>query len=305
MLKPLDDVENTIALIAAVSGTPEPEVRKRLIAEAAEIGTNVHSSMKTLEIPMYVTSEKLDTFYRESDAFLYETTVWNCCAAKQRMREFVSSRLKHFRKNDAEVFCFGDGLGFDSTDLSRQGHRVRYFEPSLRCQEYASQVFRDNGVEVTRLQSLDDIAPQSLDAVVCLDVLEHVPQPQTLVTRFHEWLKPDGLLFVHAPFWCIHWTRSTHLKENRHLSGDLRRMYNANGFDAVDASVFWDPILLQKSDHKPAFKASAAAAMRIRLGQFLLTLGRWDGSVHTWIARRIACAPKHWVRALRAGDDAS
>ena len=303
MLKPLDDVEATVALIAAVSQTPEDEVRKRLIGEAGEIGTTVYSAMKADEIPMYETSEALDRFYRESDAFLYETTIWNCCTAKQKMRDFVSSRLQQFGKTSADVFCFGDGLGFDSAFLAQQGHSVRYFEPSLRCQEYAKQVFTANCADVTRLGALDDIAPNSLDAVVCLDVLEHVPQPQELVQLFHGWLKPDGLLFVHAPFWCIHWTRSTHLKQNRHFSGNLSRLYHQNGFAALDASVFWDPILFQKSDNATAYEAPAAAAMRIRLGQFLLTLGRWDGCVHTWIARKIARAPKEWVDALRAGGN--
>ena len=299
MLKPLDEVQQTIALIAAVTDKPPAEVRERLLKESAEIGANVHASMKAQCIPMYVASEQLDDFYRESDAFLYETTVWNCCQAKQDMRDFVSSRLQQFGKTSAEIFCFGDGLGFDSTSLALQGHAVRYFEPSLRCQEYAGRVFELNGAKVDQLGGLDDILPNSLDAVICLDVLEHVPKPQELVKLFHKWLKPDGLLFVHAPFWCIHWTRSTHLKENRRYTGDLKHLYRAQGFSALDASIFWDPILLQKSENKPAYPVSAAAAMRIRFGQLLLKLARWDGTVHTWIARQIARAPKPWIDALR------
>ncbi|MEQ9409929.1 MAG: methyltransferase domain-containing protein [Fuerstiella sp.] len=303
MLKPLDDVRQTIDLIANVSDRPAAEVRKRLLAEVAEIGTNVHAGMQQQQIPLYVASEGLDAFYRNSDAFLFETTVWNCCTAKQQMRDFVSSRLTQFGKDHADVFCFGDGLGFDSTYLAGLGHRVRYFEPSLRCQEYAQQVFTANGVEVTRLESLDDISPGSLDALVCLDVLEHVPQPQLLVQRFHEWLKPDGLLFVHAPFWCIHWTRSTHLKENRRFSGDLKKLYQRSGFSPLDASVFWDPILFQKTDSPNPYSAPMSASVRIQLGRLLLTAGRWDGSVHTWIARKIARAPQDWAAALQQIDD--
>ena len=221
--------------------------------------------------------------------------------AKQQMRDFVSSRLQQFGKTAADVFCFGDGLGFDSTWLALQGHNVRYFEPSLRCQDYAKTVFQENAVQVTQLAGLQDIAAGSLDAVICLDVLEHVPQPQKLIRQFYEWLKPDGLLFVHAPFWCIHWTRSTHLKENRRFTGDLKHLYRSQGFSALDASIFWDPILLQKSDNVPPFRAAASAALRIRLGMILLKLGRFNGSVHTWIARKIARAPGEWAAALRNG----
>ena len=218
------------------------------------------------------------------------------------MRNFVASRLRRFGKDRADVFCFGDGLGFDSAHLALDGHRVKYFEPSLRCQQYASEVFQSNGVAVSSIEKLDDIQPSSLDGVVCLDVLEHVSQPESLVKLFHSSLKPDGLLFVHAPFWAIHWTRATHLKENRYLSGDLKRLYSNNGFRALDSSVFWDPIVFQKSDHETPFRLSTGAAMRIALGKLLLTSGRWDASVHMWIARKIARAPQEWVTALRNLD---
>ncbi|MDA1161614.1 MAG: methyltransferase domain-containing protein [Planctomycetota bacterium] len=300
MLKPLDDVQRTIALIAAVSGSSQTEVRERLIAESAEIGTNVNNGMKSQNIPMHVVSSKLDDFYRESDAFIYDSTVCNCCRAKERMRHFVSSRLQQFDRKQADIFCFGDGLGFDSAHLALCGHRVKYFEPSLRCQEFSKQVFEDNGVVVANLESLEDIKPHSLDAIVCLDVLEHVPQPDEFVKQFQHWLKPDGLLFVHAPFWCVHWTKSTHLRENLHFSGDLERLYQANGFEARDASVFWDPIVLQRSEKDPIWTVPMAARIRIAIGMRLLRFGRRNNSIHVWVARRIAKPPKHWVAALLA-----
>ena len=302
ILKPLDSAEDTIALIAAVSCVPRAEVKERLISEAAEIGSNVYRGMKAQDIPLYVPSEKLDRFYVESDTFLYETTVWNACSAKQNMRTFVSSRLDQFGKSSAEVFCFGDGLGFDSTYLAQCGHRVRYFEPSLRCQEYARQVFQRNQADIKHLHAMEDLQDGSLDAVVCLDVLEHIPQPQELVKLFYRLLKPNGLLFVHAPFWCIHWTRSTHLKQNRHFSGDLKHLYEAHCFSALDSSVFWDPILFQKSNNSPAFNRATSASCRIWLGKLLLTIGRWDSAVHTWIARKIARPPKSWIASLHKAE---
>ncbi len=298
MLKPLDDVNKIIALIAQVSNADPHSVQQRLIAEAEEIGSTVYAGMMERNIPLYTASEQLDEFYREADAFLYETTVWNTCKAKQQMRDFVVSRLAQFGKPNADIFCFGDGLGFDSTYLAKQGHKTRYFEPSLRCQDYASAVFAANQADVMKLDGLDEIEPESLDAVVCLDVLEHVPAPQGLVEKFQSWLKPDGLLFVHAPFWCLHWTRSTHLRENKKYSGDLEHIYHACGFQALDASVFWDPILLQKNDG--GHSLTLAATTRINLGGFLLRLGRRDDTVHTWIARQIARAPGEWVARLRA-----
>ncbi len=298
MIKPLDDIDSTIGLIAAVSGTPETLVRERLRAEANEIGTTTHGQLQTQNIPLYVASEKLNAFWRDSDAFLYELTVWNTCKVKQQMRAFVGSRLSRCGLERADVFCFGDGLGFDSAWLAMHGHRAVYYEPSLHGQEYAQHVFQANHVQVSKLSSLDEIAPLSLDAVVCLDVLEHIPQPQNLVKQFHYWLKPDGVLFVHAPFWCLHWTRPTHLKENRYLSGDLNRLYHQQGFVELDASIFWAPILLQKNDHPSPLRQTFGGRSRLRLGQLLLTIGRFNSDVHTAVARRLARPPKSWVKML-------
>ncbi len=37
------------------------------------------------------------------------------------------------------------------------------------------------------------------DAVVCADVLEHLPRPEELLARIREWLAPGGFLFVSLP----------------------------------------------------------------------------------------------------------
>lgn len=37
------------------------------------------------------------------------------------------------------------------------------------------------------------------DAVVCADVLEHLPHPELLLARIRAWLKPGGTLFVSLP----------------------------------------------------------------------------------------------------------
>ena len=299
MIKPLDDISQTVRLIADVAGTPEAEVRALLRAEVGEIGTYAHNYMKLHGIPFYQNSEKLDALWRDSDAILYEITVWNTCTAKHKMRSFVSSRLERLGIPQGDVFCFGDGLGFDSTWLATRGHRVQYYEPSLRGQQYAQRVFEANGVHVNKLDCLEDIPDQSLDAIVCLDVLEHISEPQDLVRQFHKWLKPGGLLFVHAPFWFIHWARPTHLKENRRLSGDLKRLYHSQGFSEVDAGFFWDPIMLQKASNPSPYPKTFGASLRIRLSQLLLWIGRWDSTPYNAIARIIARAPRTWRKGIR------
>ena len=65
--------------------------------------------------------------------------------------------------------------------------------------------------------------PESYDAVWCSNVLEHVVAPHLLLRRFHEALKPDGLIFIRVPTIPSNWL---YLKLNKLLLGFL-------GYEAV------------------------------------------------------------------------
>lgn len=47
---------------------------------------------------------------------------------------------------------------------------------------------------------LREVATASADAVVCGSVLDHVPDPFTLVQEIYRVLKPGGMCFIYAPF---------------------------------------------------------------------------------------------------------
>jgi glycosyltransferase involved in cell wall biosynthesis/SAM-dependent methyltransferase len=77
--------------------------------------------------------------------------------------------------------------GFDATGL----------ELSPWLVELARSIF-----EVSILQGpveSQDIEPQSLDAVVLMDVLEHLHDPKTTMERCLSLLKPDGILLIQTP----------------------------------------------------------------------------------------------------------
>lgn len=59
---------------------------------------------------------------------------------------------------------------------------------------------------------------ESFDAIWCSNVLEHVVAPHMLLRRFHEALKPDGLIFIRVPTIPSNWF---YLKLNRLLLGFL------------------------------------------------------------------------------------
>lgn len=274
-IKPLQDPKKVVQLLADIAQISHDQAKERLGLEADLIGTNVLNALNARGIPLYTMSEKMSKFYEDNDAFLFEITMWNASSIKGRLRSYIAHALEKFGKRNANIFCFGDGLGFDSTYFAQRGHKVKYYEPSHLSQKYSKHLFDENNVQVAQLSSFDDIAPGSLDVLICLDVLEHVPSPMNLVRKFNTWLKPDGLLVVSAPFWAINPTLGTHLQENKVYSGNLNLIYSDQGFDPIECSFLWDPIILQKKNG--GYHTPLSTKLKIRINQWLLFCLRTKG----------------------------
>lgn len=84
--------------------------------------------------------------------------------------------------------AFLRSLGFDASGLE--------LSPSIV--EYARATF-GVPIEVGRLEDRLDITSSSLDLVVLMDVLEHLPDPPATVCRVADVLRPEGLIFFQTP----------------------------------------------------------------------------------------------------------
>jgi 2-polyprenyl-6-hydroxyphenyl methylase/3-demethylubiquinone-9 3-methyltransferase len=110
---------------------------------------------------------------------------------------FVADRIA---LKGARVLDVGCGGGILSEAFAAAGARVIGIDLAPRVLEVARLHLHESGLDVeyreTSVEALADAEPGAFDAVTCMEMLEHVPDPGSVITACAKLLKPGGCLFV-------------------------------------------------------------------------------------------------------------
>ena len=100
----------------------------------------------------------------------------------------------------AQVLDVGCGAGLLSEAMAGEGAQVIALDLAPELIKIAKLHRLETGVSVDyRLQSVESLAvemPGRFDAITCMELLEHVPDPASIIDACATLLKPGGKLFV-------------------------------------------------------------------------------------------------------------
>jgi SAM-dependent methyltransferase len=156
--------------------------------------------------------------------------------------EVIALLLERFAPGRT-LWDVGGGNGFQAARLQQRGRRVVLVEPGLAgCRNAVAR-----GVaHVIRgtLESLH-LAPASLDAVSLFDVIEHLPDPVTLLAECRRVLRSSGHLFVTVPAYRALWSDEDEYAQHhrRYHKALLEQHLSLAGFNLELVSYFFQPLV--------------------------------------------------------------
>ncbi|MFW6080949.1 MAG: bifunctional 2-polyprenyl-6-hydroxyphenol methylase/3-demethylubiquinol 3-O-methyltransferase UbiG [Desulfosalsimonas sp.] len=128
---------------------------------------------------------------------------WDKKGPMQALHDINPLRLAYIRQKTGiygrHVIDVGCGGGILSEAMAACGARVTGIDLSPEVLGAAEEHARISGLDIEyRLISAEELAekaPGSFDLVVCMELLEHVPSPESIVNACAALAKPDGHLF--------------------------------------------------------------------------------------------------------------
>lgn len=129
---------------------------------------------------------------------------WDKDGESRPLHDLNPARLNYIAERvalkGARVLDVGCGGGILSEALARAGAQVTGIDLAPRVLEVARLHLHESQLEVDyRLISVEALAaemPATFDAVACMEMLEHVPDPGSVIAACAALLKPGGRLYL-------------------------------------------------------------------------------------------------------------
>lgn len=126
-----------------------------------------------------------------TDRNLYHTPFHSGFWVKQRIEKAVISQTKRAKGIFLDVGCGMKPYEKDFLPFIEKYYGVEYSPKSG---------YRGNRADVAGDASEMPFANESIDTILCTEVMEHVMNPEKVMTEFARVLKPEGVIIITVPF---------------------------------------------------------------------------------------------------------
>ena len=108
--------------------------------------------------------------------------------------DFINQQIDLSKRRVLDVGCGG---GILCEAMSKQGAEVTGIDAEAEAIDVATQHARENNLSIEYLCTpIESFERNCFDVVTCMEMLEHVQNPELVIQHCKRLLKPDGFLFL-------------------------------------------------------------------------------------------------------------
>ena len=155
-----------------------------------KLGTKLHADLWRILEPR--TEKEIQNFYAVSPYGVFNLAYWHMQNHQRR------SRRKIIKISQGDILDYGAGIGDLSLELARKGFNVDYADVEGKNFDFAKWLFQKNNSEIEMIDLTKNKLSKKYNTIICIDVIEHVPNPKMVLRELVEHLKENGRLIITA-----------------------------------------------------------------------------------------------------------
>jgi 2-polyprenyl-3-methyl-5-hydroxy-6-metoxy-1,4-benzoquinol methylase len=136
------------------------------------------------------TEEQIQKFYEITPFYIYELAYWHMNRVQLKLRDSI------VKIASGDVLDYGGGIGDLSARLAEKGLNVTYADVEGKTFEFAKWLFKKRQLSIEVLDLKKHVLSKQYDTIICLDVIEHIPDPKTVLEKMAILLKKRGRLII-------------------------------------------------------------------------------------------------------------
>ncbi len=138
------------------------------------------------------TEEEVIRFYEENPFYVFNLIFWHGTSYQRKLRAELIDLAT------GRVLDYGGGTGDLSLKLAQKGLKVDYADLQGKTFNFARSFLKENNLNINMINLSKTGISRRYDTIFCIDVIEHVKNPKSLLKNLVQHLKKDGRLIITA-----------------------------------------------------------------------------------------------------------